>query len=453
MEVSLMEILDARERRVKRQEALLAQYGKPLLCFTMNIAGPVKNSPLIRRGFALGKTLLERQLPVQQGKILHVEQVCGHTGNEAMYVLDCDVLHAKRAAALVEDHTPAGRLFDMDVIRPDGSKVSREELGLGERTCLLCGKPARICARSRAHSVQQLQQRTEEMLKDALLRWESGEIARIACQAMLYEVAVTPKPGLVDRENSGSHRDMDFFSFQASGAALWPYFEECTKIGIETSALSPEQTFEALRGPGLLAEGAMLHATGGVNTHKGAIFSLGILCGAAGRLGSRDPEALLAECGRMAAGLVAGDFAGLTETSARTVGQRLYLHHGITGVRGQAEAGFPAVLQAGLPKLEAGLAQGLSMNDALCGALLALLTAAVDTNLIARSDYDTQQRVRRQVEELLRSEPFPGPERLRQLDAEFTAQNLSPGGSADLLAMTCFLYLLKQEQDIYGSIL
>ena len=129
MEVSLMEILDARERRVKRQQELLAQYGKPLLCFTMNIAGPVKNSLLIRRGFALGKLLLERQLPVQKAKILHFEQICGHTGNEAIYVLDCAALDGKRAAALVEDHTPAGRLFDMDVIRPDGSKVGREVTG------------------------------------------------------------------------------------------------------------------------------------------------------------------------------------------------------------------------------------------------------------------------------------------------------------------------------------
>lgn len=451
MEVSLMEILDARERRARRQKELLAQYGKPLLCFTMNIAGPVKNSPLIRRGFALGKLLLERQLPVQKAQILHFEQGCADTGNEAIYVLDCDALAAKRAAALVEDHTPAGRLFDMDVIRPDGSKVSREELGLEERKCLLCGLPARICGRSRAHSVEQLQQRTEELLEDALLRRESGEIARLACQALLYEVAVTPKPGLVDRENSGSHRDMDFFSFQASAAALWPYFEACAKIGMETSTQQPEQTFGALRGPGMLAEGAMLHATGGVNTHKGAIFSLGILCGAVGRLGTGDPETLLAECGRMTAGVTAGDFAGVTEENARTAGQKLYLRHGITGVRGQAEAGFPAVLRAGLPTLEAGLDRGLSLNDALCGALLALLTAAVDTNLIARSDYDTQQQVRRKVEELLQSEPFPGPERLRQLDADFTARNLSPGGSADLLAMTCFLYLLKQEPDIFGS--
>ena len=337
----------------------------------------------------------------------------------------------------------------MDVIRPDGSKVGREELGLEERKCLLCGQPARVCARSRAHSVGLLQQRTEEILEEALLRWESGEIARLACQALLYEVAVTPKPGLVDRENSGSHRDMDFFSFQASAAALWPYFEECAKIGLNTGTLPAEETFGALRGPGMLAEGAMLHATGGVNTHRGAIFSLGILCGAAGRLRTWDPEALLVECGRMTAGLTARDFAGVTEETARTAGQRLYLRHGITGVRGQAEAGFPAVLRSGLPTLEAGLARGLSLNDALCAALLALMTAAEDTNVSARSDYDTQQQVCRKLEELLQSQNFPGPERLRQLDADFTARNLSPGGSADLLAMTCFLHLLKREPDIF----
>ena len=79
--------------------------------------------------------------------------------------------------------------------------------------------------------------------------------ARLACQALLYEAAVTPKPGLVDRANNGSHRDMDFFTFQASAAALWPYFARCVRIGSDTRALPPEETFARLRTAGKLAEG------------------------------------------------------------------------------------------------------------------------------------------------------------------------------------------------------
>lgn len=448
MEVSLMEILDAREKRAQRQRQLLEQYRKPLLCFTMNIAGPVKTSPLILRGFDLGLELLEQQRMVWKIPVLHFEQIRENTGNEALFVLDCDALTAKRAAVAVEDHTAAGRLYDMDVLRPDGSKVERQELGLEGRKCLICGGEARLCARSRAHTVAQLQQRTQALLEDALADHEARRTAQLACQALLYEVAVTPKPGLVDRANSGSHADMDFFTFQASAPALYPYFETCARIGAETRDLQPEETFRRLRGPGMIAEGAMLRATGGVNTHKGAIFSLGILCAALGRMGweyADKPEWLLYECGQMTAGITAKDFSGLTEETAKTSGQKLYLRHGITGIRGQAEAGFPAVGKVGLPKLEEGLARGLSLNEAGRAALLALLAAATDTNLIARSDYETQQRIALDTAILLHRNPFPEEAVLQKMDEDFIQRNLSPGGSADLLAMTYFLYLLKQN--------
>lgn len=87
-EVSLMEMLDARERRVQRQRALLEQYHRPLICFTMNICGPVKDSPLIRRGFARGQQLLWQQFFRAGLSPLHQESCCGPTGCEAFYVLD-----------------------------------------------------------------------------------------------------------------------------------------------------------------------------------------------------------------------------------------------------------------------------------------------------------------------------------------------------------------------------
>ena len=448
MEVSLMEMLDARERRSQWQQALLGQYQATLLCFSMNIAGPVKNSPLIRRGFDMGRRLLEQQLQVEKIRILHFEQISEKTGNEAVYVLDCEALAAKRAAVTVEDHTEAGRLYDMDVLRPDGTKVDRQDLNLEARTCLICGGPARNCARSRAHTVELLQNRTRELLETALTNYHSRQTARLACQALLCEVAATPKPGLVDRANSGSHQDMDFFTFQASAAALWPYFETCARTGMDTRHLSPEETFSRLRIKGMLAEGEMLRATGGVNTHKGAIFSLGILCAALGRMGwesGDQPGGLLRECARMTAGLVETDFAGLTEESAVTAGQKLYVRHGITGVRGQAEAGFPAVGKVGLPKLEEGLEKGLSLNDAGCAALLAMMAASTDTNLISRSDVAVQRQLALEMAGLLEQEPFPGEETLKALDEAFIRRNLSPGGTADLLALTYFLHFVKED--------
>lgn len=272
--------------------------------------------------------------------------------------------------------------------------------------------------------------------------------AQLAVRALLYEVCTTPKPGLVDRSNSGSHRDMDIFTFLNSAASLFPYFEACCTIGQQTAENEPAITFAALRRPGMEAERHMFAATKQVNTHKGAIFSIGIVCGALGRLGVEhwtDSDRILDECAAMTAGLTSKDFAGVTKETASTVGQRLFIEYGITGVRGQAEAGFPAVREYGLPILEAGLSMGKSYDEAGCAALLHMLCHDTDTNMIARSDIHTARTVSESLRPLLERSPYPDKETLEQLDREFVQNNLSPGGSADLLAMCYFLHFLKAE--------
>lgn len=433
MEISLHDILNAREARVRRQEALLAEHGGVLVCFTMNIAGPVKRSPLIEAGFRLGQAQIRNLFSP-----LHNLCVVEPTGCEGYYVLRGDPLEIKRQTALLEDSTPAGRLFDVDVLTVSG-KVSREQVGLAPRKCLLCDGDARVCGRSRAHSIEALQTETKRLLQEAI----SGQIGALAKESLRLEVLTTPKPGLVDQNNCGSHKDMDLPMFLASAQALKPYFADCARIGMETANLPPEETFSRLRTAGLAAEQAMFAVTGGVNTHKGAIFTLGLLCGAAGRTLCREPKVLLAEASAMAEGLTVRDFAGITAENAKTAGQKLYIQQGISGVRGQAEAGFPAVGDVGLPILEQGLTQGLYLNDVGCAALLHILAATDDTNMIARSNLATAAAVRAQIAKLLADTPYPGEATLRQLDREFTEKNLSPGGSADLLAATYFLHLLN----------
>lgn len=434
MEVSLSQILSAREKRVQRQNRLLDMYGETLICFTMNIAGPVKNSPLITAGFRLGEQLLlEQFMPVH--KVSYEES----TGCEGYYTVCADPLQVKRQTALLESSLPLGRLFDMDVLTARG-KISREQIGLPPRQCLLCPEDARICGRSRTHSLQALQAETARLLREAV----STKLGALAADSLKLEVNTTPKPGLVDQNNCGSHRDMNLEMFLKSANALESYFRNCARIGMETASLSPAGTFARLRAEGCSAEQVMYQATGGVNTHKGAIFTMGLLCGAAGRTLSRQPEVLLTEVKTMTAGLTDRDFAGITGENAVTAGQRFYALHGITGVRGQAEQGFPAVLDVGLPVLDKGLADGLSLNDAGCAVLLHILTATDDTNMIARSDVKTAMAVRSQIAALLAHTPYPNEEILLQLDREFIEKNLSPGGAADLLAATYFLHCLTR---------
>ena len=445
MDVTVLDMMEARDRRAQRQRELLAEYGQALLCFTLNIPGPEKDNALIRQGFRLGQRRLRQGFLRLGIAPLHQEERLDFTGCEAFYVLPAGPLDIKQMTADIEQADPMGRLYDMDVLRPGIGKVERQEIGLKERTCLICGGEAKACARSRAHSVAELRARVDEILTQAVRQDKQQTIARRACQALLCEVLTTPKPGLVDRLNNGSHKDMDIFTFAASTAALQPYFADCARIGEE--AATAAEAFAALRLPGRMAEGVMLEATGGVNTHRGAIFSIGILCAAAGRLSREDWRAdrLLDECAALTKGLTARDFAGLTAETARTFGQRLYLAQGITGVRGEAEQGFPLVRRYGYPKLLAGLAAGLDLNDAGRGALLALMAHNTDTNVIHRGGMAGQRQTAEAAGKLLEQAAWPSAEAVAALDQTLIQRNISPGGSADLLALCYLLRFLEED--------
>lgn len=445
-EISLNEILLAREARAAHQRLLLNQYGKTLLNFTMNIAGPVKYSSLIEMGFRAGIQRLKGVLLREKITVLSEEKKASATGCEAFFVLDADAGRVKRLAISLEEEDELGRLFDMDVTDGHGRKLTREELGIQDRSCLLCGNDARICGRARTHTVAQLQEKTRVILTEGVKEQISTTVATMACRALLYEVNTTPKPGLVDRANNGSHDDMDIFTFSSGIAALWPYFHDCARVGFEMRDGSAGNCLKQLRTMGLRAEEHMLCATNGINTHKGAIFSLGILCAALGRvpLEWRDSGQLLDICADLVSDAMKEELTQLTPETADTAGQKIYLQYGITGARGQAANGFPAVRNAGLPMLIRALKNGLSDNDAGCLALLAIMARNPDTNLIHRGGTEGMYYAMKEAEMALKSgEPLS---RLRELDEALVSRRLSPGGSADLLSV-CWLLHFAAEVD------
>lgn len=327
--------------------------------------------------------MLERQFLRCGIKPLKIDLSKAVTGPEAFYVLDAEPLTIKKLTTLVEDASPLGRLFDMDVLRPDGKKVDREELHLEGRKCLICSGPAKVCSSRRVHPVAELQARTTAILTETMDTLDAATAARQAMRALLYEVTTTPKPGLVDRRNSGSHTDMDSFTFMSSAASLYPYFEACTRAGRKTADGPAPETFAALRPLGCEAEGEMLAATHGVNTHKGAIFSIGIVCAALGRLDRAvwaDPARVLAEVSTMTAGLTAKDFAGVTAENAVTAGQKLYVQYGITGVRGRWKQVCPPCWSLVCPRWKKGWPQDTaSISPAAGRCWRSLPTARIPT--------------------------------------------------------------------------
>jgi len=436
-EVTLSQILDARERRVQRQQALLQTHRCPIISFTMNIAGPVKTSPAIERAFYEGLAMLNLRLPAKA--IRSQDTLREATGCEALLVVDLAADDVKSVCMETEESTPLGRLFDMDVITPDGTKLDRPV----QRGCIVCGAPGRGCAARRMHSVSELQSATKRIIDGYFQKKDAAHIAHLAVRSLLDEVHVTPKPGLVDERNSGSHTDMTLTTFEASARALEPYFHECVRIGQATAGLAPTETFPPLRSAGIEAEKVMYLATGGVNTHKGAVFTLGILCGAVGRLWSSDcphapSDTLLRECSRIYdASCERCDFSGSNE---HTAGQRLFHAFGLRGIRGEVADGLPSILHIGLPAFESALAHGRTYNDAGVIALLHLIAHVADTTLYHRGGTEGAAFASDCARQLLSiDDPLPA---VIEMDDAFIARRLSPGGCADLLAVILFLHSL-----------
>ena len=167
-EVTLTDMLDARERRAFLQSRLLKEYNLPLICFTLNIPGPVKVLPKVPQAYEQGCRLIKRALMEQAFPVVHLEEIKEKTGYEAFFCVDAPAIELKRMMVQLEDQDLLGRLFDIDVIQTNGFKISREETGGSGRRCLLCGRPAQECGRSRRHTVPELTARVQSILEERL---------------------------------------------------------------------------------------------------------------------------------------------------------------------------------------------------------------------------------------------------------------------------------------------
>lgn len=178
-QVSVADMLAARDLRVAEQQALLRKYHNTLICFTMNIPGPVKVTSLVKQGFNTGCRAIEKSLNNFSIPILAQKFTREKTGWEAYYVVDKNPREIKGLMTEIENANSLGRLFDIDVLQNNGEKISREEIGQRGRLCLVCSKPAQECARSRAHSLEVLTKHVRKILADNLLN-QVGELAKAA---------------------------------------------------------------------------------------------------------------------------------------------------------------------------------------------------------------------------------------------------------------------------------
>ncbi|EDW0104305.1 triphosphoribosyl-dephospho-CoA synthase CitG [Salmonella enterica subsp. salamae serovar 6,7:z:1,5] len=273
----------------------------------------------------------------------------------------------------------------------------------------------------------------------------------LSWRAMLTEVNLTPKPGLVDRRNNGAHKDMTLVDFHHSALAIACYAPHFIESGVLSAKLDASSALPLIRRVGLACEEQMYRATSGVNTHKGTIFSLGLLLAAIGRHYQRRQAMTARSLSQTVAlfcqGIVVRELGSLTADSALTAGQKLYLAQGLSGARGEAEAGFPQVIDRALPYYLQWRYQR-KKEYALMNTLLLLMAHNNDTNVASRGGIAGLHWIQRNARQILArggvrcAADIP---LLYQFDDACIVRNLSPGGSADLLILTWFLSHFTQE--------
>jgi triphosphoribosyl-dephospho-CoA synthase len=276
-------------------------------------------------------------------------------------------------------------------------------------------------------------------------RCAARQIRNLAVSALWEEVVTYPKPGLVSLVDSGSHGDMTAATFLRSVLSLRHYFERMAAAGMVRS------TFDALRQLGVVAEERMLLATSGINTHRGAIFNLGLLAAAAGRQiaeAAEGAEPFVTSLGEVVREAW-GPAMALHRRDPRSHGSRVDFRHGAGGALAQARAGYPVIFGMALPEYRRVLTAGGSANQARVQAFFVLLGTVDDTNLLHRGGAEGLAFAREASTRFLDAGGvFNQQWRECAIDIhrQFCRRGLSPGGSADLLAACVFVHSLASDR-------
>ena len=276
------------------------------------------------------------------------------------------------------------------------------------------------------------------------------EVAKLATKALLYEVSISPKAGLVSRLSNGSHKDMNFFTFIDSALSLDNYFSECYIYGKKNDFYSPN-FFKNLRDLGKKAEKEMYQATDGINTHKGTIFSMGIIISVLASYLKETDEIDLKVLSNKIKNMCSPLLNELENTNDfSTYGEKAFKNYHLTGARGLALSGYKIVLLDGINKLKE-FTKILDFETSCILLLFYYISILDDTNIVNRANLETLKEIQILCKNLYEENSKSlSKEKIRnemsKLNDIFIEKNISAGGSADLLILTIFIHFLIYEK-------
>lgn len=402
--IAVQDLLDAKEEKARLIKGFLKE-NKTVVSLSVNMPGSVKNNQAAKVFFNAGIQVCDLYRIASNGKVLDrsSDLISG-----PRYIVGFDKFTAeeiKKATVSFEEKYPWTRMLDIDVYTKGGKQISREDIGLEPRKCLVCKKDAKICSSSAKHSEESLKKAITKLYKQAFC----SLCANLCKNALVFEIGLTPKPGLVDLNNNGSHKDLDYDKLLTCAYYLIPSFEKFTECG------QKNKSFASLRKLGLGIEQDFMKFTCGVNTFKGSLFAMSLICYAMGKTDSFDVKTICKTVKALAKPL-------LDEKDA--------------GARKSAATGFKTVVNYALPLVNK-LKKTFSTEQAYCLTLLGIISKTEDTNILRRSDRETlklaQKKSKAVLMQVIKTKDMS---KISELDSWFISKNISPGGSADLLELT-----------------
>jgi holo-ACP synthase / triphosphoribosyl-dephospho-CoA synthase len=438
----LQTILAAREQRalLRRQ---FEQKGLHTVSLSLNVPGFPKSNSVVHSFFRLCLNELGYFLKAHLIEIADSDAIVITDDAGDFYIAPCStsylsVPEIKQICENFEEGHPLGRFTDVDLNDAQGNAISSGK----EKCCFFCHKkPAIECRRLNTHNHAQLRAFMFAGMAGYCRQQRESAIGKflssLALSAVLDEISLSPKPGLVDKFSNGSHSDMNYRSFLASSASISCWFEELVQAGLCFRGNDLSEALPVIRTIGLRMEKAMYDSTEKINTQKGVIFLLGLSLFACGKLYSQSDQfdtALFRNIIRAICKDIVKKELGALNRPAMSHGEEIFLQYGFCGARGEAESGFNTVFEYGLPLLSSA---SVHDDEVLIKCFLAMAANNDDTNILYRQGPDVSIKFK----ELCRIALVNFNEVNYSHVTDFCkSENISPGGSADLLAVTTFIW-------------
>lgn len=451
---ALIKVLKAREDRAEIRSKI-AQGEIASVSLTLNIPGYPKHNHLTELFFKelvndLKIVLAANRIQILKKEELNIIDEAGHFYILGLSKTTTSLTIIKKITEVFENSHTLGRIVDADVFDQNGKPVSSGK----KKACIICANKSAVeCMREQNHEHDELRTFIFDKLQNYLTYQRAEFIKRklseIAAKSLLYEVSLAPKPGLVDFNSSGAHSDMNYYTFLNSSSAISQYWYLFAEAGLKFND-NLSKALPIVRQIGLKAEQAMFSATGNVNTQKGLIFLLGLSAFTTAYLFKEtnifDEILFRKTIKEICNNLIETELINTT-SEANTHGEETFKKYGLqgAGVRFEAQNGFPIVFNEALPYLDKELIDHTLLDKEktdiiLTTCLLKIISTLNDSNVLYRKGLKKSEELKEFALLVLKNKKS-----YTEFCDRCQAENISPGGSADMLALALFFYFVKHE--------